>query len=149
MANNNYKKIFFTFLDESINEFIKEGVWAIPTGIYYKIDNIPFYAYLYSCDDIVEVELINNELIIKKLIEASGNSTVRLLFENKDYLFKIKEELNKLGCESESSENNLLLAVNIPKNIFYISIKNFLDNGETNNIFQYEEACISEYHQKQ
>jgi hypothetical protein len=145
--NNNHIKVIFNFFDESIEEYTKEGVWAKKIDNYYQLDNIPFYAYLYSCDDIVEVEEIENELIVKKLIKPSGNSTIRLLFEDKETMFKIKEEIIQLGGESESSINNLLLAVNIPKEKDYLSFKEYFEKGEDKNLFQYEESCISENHQ--
>jgi len=145
---DNYKKVIFSFFDETSKDYIKESVWAKPLKNYYQLENIPFYTYLYSYNDIVEAEEVENELIVLKLITPSGNSTARLLFENKEVMFKIKEELIDLGCESESSSNNLLLAVNIPKDISYLKVKNYFEQGEDKDFFQYEEACISEHHRK-
>lgn len=148
MKDNNLEKIVFKFFDEEINEHITESVWALKIGQYYKIDNIPFYAYHYSAEDIVETINENNELKVNKLIEASGNSTIRILFDEISELARIKDELNLMGCDSEISKNSKLLALNIPKKVSYVKIKEYLDYLEKNDDLQYEESCISEHHQK-
>ena len=144
-----YIKVVFEVENEEDDEVIKESIWAIDLGDNTcQIDNIPFYAFYYACDDIVSIEEFSEQLYVKELITASGNSTVRLLFENEEELTEIKSELNSLSLESESSMSSKLLAVNIPKKILYSEIKNYLENGETKGKFQYEEACISEKHQE-
>ncbi len=87
-------------------------------------------------------------MFVDKLIKASGNSTVRLLLNSTEELEKVKLELNELGLESESSSERKLLAVNIPKKIIYWAVRDYLIHGEKEGRWQYEEACISENHQK-
>jgi Domain of unknown function (DUF4265) len=145
MIKDEHTKIVFKFYDEDIDELITERVWATKTGSFYKIDNIPFYAYLYSTDDIVQVVEDENELKVEKLIEPSGNSTLRILFDDVNELDKIREELNLLNCDSEVNRRNKLLAVNIPKSISYKKIIDFIESKQE---LQYEESCISEYHKK-
>ena len=146
MDKENISKIFFKFFDEDLDQTITEGVWAKKKGQYYKIDNIPFYAYLYSTDDIVEVKEDNGELIVERLIEPSGNSTVRILFEEEQELDRIKVELSLLSCDSETSRRSKLLAVNIPKSVTYRNVINYLESIDN---LQYEEACLSEHHRSQ
>ena len=147
MTETNHEKIVFKFYDEDINEQITESIWALKIGEYYKIDNIPFYAYHYAVDDIVETITEDGDLKVNKLITASGNSTIRILFDDTRELDRIKEELDQMDCDSEISRNNKLLALNIPKNVSYKKIREYLDFMENNGDLQYEEACISEYHQ--
>lgn len=149
MTENNHEKVVFKFFDEEINELITESVWALKVGKYYKIDNIPFYAYHYATEDIVEVVDENGELKVSKLIEASGNSTIRILFDEINELDRIKSELDLMECDSEISRNNKMLAVNIPKEVVYKKIKEYLDFLEDAGDLQYEESCISEHHQKE
>lgn len=145
MIKDNHTKIVFKFYDEDIDELITERVWATKIGDFYKIDNIPFYVYLYSTDDIVQVIEEENELKVEKLIEPSGNSTLRILFDDVNELDKVREELNLLNCDSEVNRRNKLLAVNIPKSISYKKITDFIESKQE---LQYEESCISEYHKK-
>lgn len=145
MIKDKHTKIVFKFYDEDIDELITERVWATKIGDFYKIDNIPFYVYLYSTDDIVQVIEEENELKVEKLIEPSGNSTLRILFDDVNELDKVREELNLLNCDSEVNRRNKLLAVNIPKSISYKKIIDFIESKQE---LQYEESCISEYHKK-
>lgn len=139
-------KIYFKFYDEDLDQMITESVWAIKEGQYYRIDNIPFYASLYSTDDVVEVKNDNGELVVEKLIEPSGNSTIRILFDDEHELDRIREELIVLDCDCEISRRSKLLAVNIPKAVSYKNIINYLESIDN---LQYEESCISEHHRKQ
>lgn len=148
MTNQTHTKITFEYFDEDLNQNIIERLWAKPFNGNYILDNIPFHIYLYSCDDIVSTKEKDGQLFVDKLIEASGNSTVRLLLNSVEELEDIKEELNELGLESESSSEGKLLAVNIPKKIIYGTVRDYLIKGEEEGRWQYEEACISENHQK-
>ncbi|MDM1072410.1 DUF4265 domain-containing protein [Empedobacter brevis] len=148
MTDQIHQKIVFEYFDEELNQNIVERLWAKPFNGNYILDNIPFHIYLYSCDDVVSVKEKNGELFIDRLIEPSGNSTVRLLLNSVEDLESIKKELNELGLESESSSEGKLLAVNIPKKIMYNAVRDYLINGEEEGRWQYEEASISENHQK-
>ncbi|WP_445432655.1 DUF4265 domain-containing protein [Chryseobacterium indoltheticum] len=144
---DNYVKLLFE-VEYDQDEIIKENVWAKKMDEdTYQIDNIPFYAYLYACDDIVNAEETDGQLKVVKLVKASGNSTVRLLFESEEELLLVKKEVESLSMEAESMLRNKLLAVNIPNNLSYKEVKNFFDKGEEFKQFEYEEACISEKHQ--
>ncbi|WP_296148490.1 DUF4265 domain-containing protein [uncultured Flavobacterium sp.] len=142
-----YKEISFNFFDKDKNEQKIEWVWATSIGDYYKIDNIPLYAYRYSAEDIVSViEGDGKELQVVSLIQPSGNSTVRILFKDLSEIDSIKEELILRKCDFEVGINENSLAVNIPKSVSYKKIIDYLESLED---LQYEESCMSEYHKNQ
>jgi hypothetical protein len=58
-------------------------------------------------------------------------------------------ELKEMGCESELSNMNTLISVDIPFNIVYRKILSFLENGEREGKWEYQEACISSVHKNQ
>lgn len=140
-------KVIIEVVDED-DKVIKESLWAQDLGSNMcQLDNIPFYAFRYSTDDIVKVENISDQMYVIELINPSGNSTVRLLFETEEILLRTREILKSMALESESSLSAKLLAVNIPKSRNYQEIKKFLQKGEVDGVWEYEEACISEKHQ--
>ncbi len=148
-SSENFKKVVFKFYESDLDEYIVESMWTKREGLHYKLDNIPFHVYQYSCDDIVETEEIDEQLMVKRLVKASGNSTFRVLFESLELLDNTRKELDKLGYESEVKRSNKLLAVNVPKELEYKKILNYLKKGEELDKWQYEESCISEHHQEE
>jgi hypothetical protein len=135
-------KILFEYKNEN-NEYALESAWAEKVQEGYKLDNILFYAPEYSLGDIVSVENRNGELFVTGLIEESGHSTVRIIFYNKDNIQTTLEQLEKMGCNWEGSNIPTLISIDIPPNINYKFIKDFLDNGENSDLWSYEEACLA------
>ncbi|MGB1217863.1 MAG: DUF4265 domain-containing protein, partial [Saprospiraceae bacterium] len=54
-------------------------------------------------------------------------------------------ELKELGCEFELGFKKVL-AVNIPDEVNYNPIKNYLDKGENKGTWEYDEGCIAANH---
>ena len=131
------------FLDDKEHERI-ESLWALPIGDNYKIDNIPFFIQGISCGDIVSSKIINGELFIDSLVEASGNSTIRIVFFDINLLNQTRETLKQLGCDSELSHLPNLISVNIPAEVNYRTlILPYLKEGQARNNWDYEEACLA------
>lgn len=137
-------KILFEHENDIEDGFGIESAWAIPldNGTY-KLDNILFYALEYSLDDIVSIENRDGEFYVNGLVEESGNSTVRIIFNHIGDVEFTREKLRELGCDSEISNNPILIAINIPKSVRYNKIKEILDIGETEEKWSYEESCIA------
>lgn len=138
-----HQKIFFEHENEFEGGYGIESAWAVKEGDFYKLDNILFFAKEYSLGDIVSVEEREGDLYVTSLIHESGHSTIRILFENEDILKHTREYLDSKGCASEISNVKLLIAVDIPPNINYSELKIFLDMGEKDKKWTYEEACIA------
>ena len=94
-----------------------ETLWATPIGGYlYRLENIPFYAFGVSWNDVVEAPLDEDERpAFRRVVEKSGNRTVRIMLEDvrapeaKPRL----EGLLKFGCGYEGHPPRLL-AINVP-----------------------------------
>ena len=88
----------------------------------YKLDNLPYYAYGVSCDDIVLAPFDKNEEFptFEKVVSKSGNRTVRIIFDVPYESGNESEELiNRLvamGCNFEGA-NTKYIVVNIPPSV--------------------------------
>ncbi|MDM1072409.1 DUF4265 domain-containing protein [Empedobacter brevis] len=142
------KKILFTH--EAFEEPSVEGAWGkIVDSDIFELDNILFYAKEYSYGDIVRVEEEGGELYVKELIKPSGHSTIRILFSDVNLIPSTRDFLKQIDCDSEQSNMDSLVAVDIPENVFYQKVRDYLDEGENKGLWEYEEACISENHQEE
>lgn len=136
-------KIIFEHQNNANNEYELESAWATKEGEYYKLDNILFYAPEYSLGDVVRVEERNRELYVTGLVKESGHSTVRILFNHQSDVHGIRDQLKKMGCDSEISNIPTLIAVDIPREVDYGTIRDFLEEGVRNERWGYEESCLA------
>ena len=61
-----------------------ETLWAYDLGSdNYKLDNLPYYAYGVSCDDVVLAPFDEDEEFptFQKVVSKSGNRTIRIIFD--------------------------------------------------------------------
>ncbi|MFD2967197.1 DUF4265 domain-containing protein [Sphingobacterium bambusae] len=138
------EKIVFECEDLITDEMMMESVWAEKVGDHYKLDNIPFYARGYAWGDVLAVQEKDGQLVVSYLIEESGHSTVRMIFNDVSDVQPTRDELTALGCSSEISHIAVLIAVDIPPKVSYGLVKLFLDKGEQENKWEYEEGCIAQ-----
>jgi len=136
------EKILFEYEDYN-GQYAIESAWANKVGENYQLENILFYAFNYSFGDILEVENREGELYVVNLVRGSGHSTVRIIFYNKDDISSTLKELVKMGCDYEGSNISALVSVDIPPEVRYDIVKEYLENGEQNNKWSYEEACLA------
>lgn len=136
-------KILFEHYNTPENEYGIESAWAVPIGENFQLDNILFYAPEYSLGDIVSVEKRNGEFYVTGLVQESGHSTVRVILSEKESVVPLREQLKKLGCDSEISNVSILISVDIPPEVDYSIIKNLLVEGENLSKWSYEESCIA------
>jgi hypothetical protein len=133
-------KIILTYQDgENYNT---EQVWAEQVGDYYKIKNIPFFASNIALDDIIKVEDDEGALHFDKLVTPSGNSVVQITFFKIESFEEVTKELEKLGCGWEESHLASLISVNIPKDVGYKNVKDFLESKVMKKVLDYKEACL-------
>jgi hypothetical protein len=127
----NHVKIKFKYLGED--------------GEFYQLDNIPFYALNYALDDIIEAKLIEGELFADSVVKESGNSTIHIVFFDSNIVEKSRAELKEMGCDSELSNIESLIAVNVPSNVNYNHIvKVYLDEKSEKGLLDYQEACLAQ-----
>ncbi len=133
-------KVLLVYADN--DEYKIESVWATKIGDYYRIDNIPFFAKNIAPGDIIAVEEDEGQFYFDSLVEASGNSVIRIVLYNEKDIARITRELELMGCNWEGSHLSRLISVEIPKEIPYNKIKEYLERERLKNVFDYQEACL-------
>jgi hypothetical protein len=120
-----------------------ESMWADDLGNNrYQIKNIPFYAYGLNFDDIVFAEAESEEFKpeIKKLIEASGHQTIRIIFTgdtSKDENIKTIESIRTehVGYEGK---NDSEFALNVTPEGNYNQLYDALEELEAKKVLSFE-----------
>jgi hypothetical protein len=135
-------KILLTYKDDEGN-YQTESVWATKEGDYYRINNIPFLATNVALNDLVSAEEDDGALYFDKLIEPSGHSAVQMIIFGENEVMQIGKELERFGCTWEGSHIKTLLSIDIPKEITYTDVKQYLEKGEKDGRWSYKEACLS------
>lgn len=146
------KKIIFRFWNDILDEDYTERVWAEPVNEkegHYRIDNIPFFVTSYSDGDIVKVEKEAEELIVKELVEPSGNTTVNIIFFENANKNETLDKLVAYGCEYEGMEKVITgyYTLNVPEAVDYQPIYKLLHELELAEQLSFREACL--YHDKE
>ena len=143
--SNKKVKIFFP-INKDNDKPKTESVWAEGNGSgNFRIDNIPFFTYGISHNDIVSAKLNEeNLLFFQKIIKRGGHSTLRLFFKSKlseqEKQFEM-DKLNKRGAVVERATESLF-AIDVPLNANLHSVKSLLQEGERRGIWEYEEGYI-------
>ena len=135
------EKILFEYRDFD-DQYAIESAWASKVGENYRLENILFYASNYSFGDLLRVEDRDDGLYVVDLVEESGHSTVRIILFHQDSISATLNELIEMGCDYEGSDNPILVSVDIPPEVNYDVVKAYLDKGEEDHKWSYEEACL-------
>ncbi|SIQ98785.1 DUF4265 domain-containing protein [Chryseobacterium sp. RU33C] len=140
----NKVSLIYTDLNGVVSE---ELIWVKPIGNeLYQIDNIPFFAPNIAYEDIISIEHEGDKMYFDNLVEMSGNSTVQLVFfeKNKNLENDILNQIESFQCSWEGIEGGGYYSINIPENISYKDVRKFLD--DKNEILDYKESCLSSKH---
>lgn len=154
MTDNKHVKIAFEIEQDEDGwpPATTETLWAIDLGDgTYKIDNIPFFAPLLACGDIVTAERKYDDMLyyVDTVID-SEHSTIRIFFENENKIKEVYSKLEKIGCGIEGGEDyKHMTSVDVLPNTNFKEVTDYLQEMENNDYILYEESCISEYHQNQ
>lgn len=120
-----------------------EGLWALPLGKgLFQLDNVPFFAKGVACEDVVSAKDVDGELRFQKVVRPSGHATLRLIVHDEEDVPSVKELLEKHGCAVERSHVPGLISVDVPPTVPLDSLKPLLDEGEDEERWGYEEACL-------
>ncbi|MDV3859500.1 hypothetical protein CMT88_15525 [Elizabethkingia anophelis] len=143
------KKVILTYYDIDGNIAV-ETLWAeFKEDIKYQIKNIPFFASSLAFDDIITVEEENGDLHFHEIINASEHSTLQIVFFNEKEISRVIKDIELLNCSWEGMYSQKLLAVDVPPNVNYSIVKEYLTMQLNNNIIDFKESCLSETHYKQ
>jgi hypothetical protein len=143
-----HTKIALTFKDEEGN-IGTETIWAEDLGEgRFKVDNIPFFALNIAVNDIIAAEEEDGILHFEQILEASGHSTLQIIFFQPDQSSGVLARLEALGCAWEGMKNQPYYSVDIPVSVDYSLVKNLLKEYCQKDILDYREACLSLVHYK-
>jgi hypothetical protein len=133
------------FVQKADQQFVTEAIPCIRREDAFEVMKIPFYAKRIAVGDIIDAEYEPTEDLyyFNKKISASGNSTIRINCIGKQFIWEAKRELEQMGCQCDEYLRRNHLAVNVPKGLDYTPVKAFLEAGERNAQWEYEETCRS------
>lgn len=123
-----------------------ESVNASKNDGYYSIENAPFFAESIAYGDLVEVESEDGKLFVTQVVWESDNSTLQIVLFKLDRKDQVTHELLKLGCDWEGSHSTRLSSVNIPKNVDYSQVPNYMNMLLESGVCDFKEACLSDKH---
>ncbi|MBF9255018.1 DUF4265 domain-containing protein [Pontibacter sp. 172403-2] len=141
-----YTKVYFEFFNDILDEDYVESVWAAvvdETEGLYKLKNIPFFVKGYSSEDTVYAELEDDRLVVKGLVEESGNSTLQIICFKEESAEQIQKRLEEFGCAWEGSHLPGYFSVDVSADLDYEPIREYLVDLEEKEILSYREACLA------
>lgn len=122
-----------------------ENLWVtVAGGGLYRVGNIPFFATGIALGDIVEAEPEDGLLRFRKVVHPSGHSTIRVIVYDKGEVAEVRELFKSMGCSIEQSHIPGLIALNVPPSISLARVQQTLAEGEAQERWGYEEACLAE-----
>lgn len=133
-------KIVYYDLEENL---AVENVWVDKEGEFYRIKNVPAFAYNLAYNDLISVENDNGDLYFDSLIEPSGHSTVQIIIYNDDDVEGIKKRITDWKCSWEGTHIRGYIAVDVPREVEYGIIKQYLESLFKENRLDYKEACLA------
>jgi len=105
-----------------------ETPWAEDLGEgLYRLDNIPFFAYGVSADDVIQASPDGDGyLAFTKLVRRSGNRTLRVAFNDKVTKTEpLLAQLSEIGVGWEGAFSKLI-ALNVPPDVSLASVVELL-----------------------
>lgn len=140
-SQSNLVKVLFSNDGE---DAIAETLWAEPVGKdIYKLRNSPFFFYGASFEDIVRaLPAADGMLEFAEVVDRSGSSTYRIMVREsctKDLFDKYRQRLIALGSSLERASHHLY-AIDVPLGIDIDQVVEILDDGEANDVWDWEEG---------
>jgi Domain of unknown function (DUF4265) len=139
-------KVRFPLSDEDRGHGVEaENIWAECVGTdSYRIDNIPFYVYGISFDDVVCARERNGCLAFDAVRSHSGHSTYRVLIKDEagfeSPAFKRSWLiLEQLGCSFEVARRRWV-SIDVPPSSDVFAVYKALELGEQDAVWTFEEA---------
>jgi hypothetical protein len=139
-------KVFFEIEqdDDGYPDCTVESMWAMSTDVpgEYTIDNIPFYARVATCGDIVRVR-VDAEGVrwFESVVREAECSLMRVIVRDEANLPGVISDLQALGCEIERA-NGRLFAVSIPFAVELEKVQAWLAEREGGGMLYYEEPIL-------
>jgi len=138
------RKVTFIYQIED-GKFGEEDVWASSNGSNYKVENIPFFTHNIAYGDLISVETEGNRLFFLDLIKASQHSTIQIVFFDLNSLNQLTSYVENFNCTWEGMHGKYI-SIDVPPEVDYAKLKEFLETGLKENKWDYKEACLSATH---
>lgn len=127
------------------HEHANETMWAQPLGENrFRIQNVPFYAFGLSYDDVVEAPTIDNQNVMRAVVQRGGHSTYRIIVSNSTSPTRFREfwlPLEHLGCTLERATERFL-GIDVPPEADIYKVYDLLQGGEAASVWDFEEAHV-------
>jgi Domain of unknown function (DUF4265) len=108
----------------------------------YRIDNIPFYVLGISDGDLIAaVTEEDGRLVFSELVEASSNSTFRLIVSDEEKTSEVRTMFRDRGCPSELVSHGLI-SLHIPQSVAMRPIAALIEQGEKDGRWGFEEGAL-------
>ncbi|GAA3563442.1 DUF4265 domain-containing protein [Kribbella ginsengisoli] len=128
-----------------------ERLWTEKSGTRMEVyvRNTPFYVRGIAFGDLILVRPDNEarELVFDRVVEKSGNSTVRAIVKDAIGRTSLTAVLNELECSWETDSSGLLWAIDVPASKNYGQLHERLADLAGSGAIEVEEAAISEKHE--
>jgi len=122
-----------------------ENLWAEPLGSNrFRIDNVPFYVYGISSEDVVVANELEGRLRFQEVASRGGHSTYRVLvkdpagYESEGFR-KLWARLRELGCSYEVAKRRWI-TIDVPPDTDVFVVYRILEEGAANEVWTFEEA---------
>lgn len=115
----------------------------------YRLIEIPLWAYSLAFGDIIFVSNDGHRdwLAFDKFCQFSNNSTIQLVEMQKNGLGQVLPKIKEIIGEDNLRFNSpTYIAINVPAQIDYLPLKNFLMKMEQKNIIGFKEASLAPQH---
>ena len=136
-------KVRFELEAGSWHGFATEWIWAQDLGTAsYRIDNIPFYIFGVSCDDVILCKKIDGELHFDRVILRGGHSTYRIFAKDGRDAPAFKEfwdRMANLGCECEGMTPHFV-SVDVPPSADIHAVYAEMTRGQGTGVIDFEEG---------
>lgn len=136
-------KIAFDLGPDQWHGYTVETVWADDLGGgRYRLRNSPFYAFNYSAEDVVAVELRDGRLFATSTLQPGGHSTYRIIrapASTDSEFARHWAGLAGLGCTYEGGPGDLI-SVDVPPRASLRTVNSLLDAGIAAGVWDAEEG---------
>ncbi|UVK82391.1 DUF4265 domain-containing protein [Pseudomonas sichuanensis] len=142
---NAYEKLIFKLVpdEDGYPPVSTEAIWGERVGVnQYKVDNVPYYVYGVSKGDVVKVENINGEYVVSEVVIQGGHSTLRVYVEEKRRKLEVVQAIAERGGVCSVSSEFSLFPVDIPPEVDFRTIDEYLNSIADDEFISYEDACL-------
>lgn len=115
----------------------------------YEILETPYFANGLARGDVVSVSLDDGQLWGNHLVRQSGHSTVRVALIVKAERQALQEGVEARGCAFFSGKLRSFYAVNVPPDVDYRPLFEFLSSGLVRKVWEFEESALAAKHESE